>query len=270
MQGQNIDTTWFKQNDFEAFAKMHTRICAGVIKKPRNNAHKCAFYIDLNAGSGYNEEACCEGSPIRFLRRAVGAGLPLEAYLLEKDTGRCRELTERLSHFGQSDLITSRVLCGDHRKTISIVKDRLASIPAEKYGLIYTDENGAGTPFDLLRELAAQNPRLDILCSINANAIKRCRGAGLDYEPLFRSLESVGKKYCNIRKSFGNWQWTFAFLTDWSGSPDLQNMGFFDLRDERGQYIAKLLTYSEKEREEDPFFEPMRLPTRVVQRPLPL
>ena len=259
MQGQNIDTTPIKQEDFASFIRMHLRVTAGAMTKHPGCTGRYV-YLDLHAGSGFNEAAGVEGSPVIFARIASSLGIPVEAYFYEKNRAAADALESRLSPFRSEDQCL-RVVRGDHMASACAL---LSSLPRLTFGLIYSDPNGMGTPFDLLAAAADRVPKMDFLASINATARKRARGAfGESVHPLSECLERIPKGHCLIRHPVGGYQWTMAFLSDWL--PRQPPAGFWDIKSPEGADILADLTWSQNERPRS-----SRRPSRPFQSRLAL
>src|SRR5262245_32058669 len=71
------------------------------------------WHVDLNCGSGHNEKADCDGSPITFLRCAVKGRRRVKAFFFDVDRGAVLALSRRVEPF--RDLLPegSFVWCGE-------------------------------------------------------------------------------------------------------------------------------------------------------------
>ena len=90
-QGQS-KATLPKQQSYESFLRWHTSVCQEIHKKGRLNRYAL---IDTNAGSGYNQEALCDGSPVVALDVLSSASFPWSAFFVEQSIDSCVALAKR-------------------------------------------------------------------------------------------------------------------------------------------------------------------------------
>jgi hypothetical protein len=65
LHGQSIDVTYAKYPVLRLAIRTSLQAYKQALRKLYNGRPPPPFfYIDLNAGSGYNDEACCPGSPL--------------------------------------------------------------------------------------------------------------------------------------------------------------------------------------------------------------
>jgi len=100
-QGQS-KATLPKQQSYRSFLEILRNVCGVMFNKPIKNG-KRAFdqflLIDTNAGSGYNEDAGCIGSPVAALAVLLSASFPWFAFFIEQSTDRCIALAKRCIKF---------------------------------------------------------------------------------------------------------------------------------------------------------------------------
>jgi len=90
-QGQS-KATLPKQQSYESLLRWHTSVCEEVYKKGRLGWY---VLVDTNAGSGYNKEVQCDGSPIVALNVLTSASFPWSAFFVEQSKDSCIELAQR-------------------------------------------------------------------------------------------------------------------------------------------------------------------------------
>lgn len=246
------ESTAQKQRDFGLIAGIHVNVAKGVLRR-ESWPYPRYVYIDLNAGPGVVNGM--QGSPLIFLDRACAAGLPFEAWFLDREEAALTALIERYRGGFQhrmpstdSVVLTHR---GDHAETIVPIAEFYRRISQPVYGLCYADPNGEALPLEVMQRVA-QVPafkRLDFLAYVSATNYKR-RGAVSDDCPLLsKHLKAVGKRYIHIRTPVAAHQWTFAFLTNWPGWPALTKQGFHRIDSDEGQEILRRLDLTREQYE---------------------
>jgi hypothetical protein len=254
MQGQS-DYTQLKQRRLETFLRFQMPMVKSILDRNSWPFQKY-LYIDLNAGCGYNDIAECDGSPVITARAAQELGLPIYGILFERDKAAAKKLDERMNEFRTDDAVWV-VLNADHNERLP---DLVASFHGgqaskaersqpQRFGLVYSDPNGAATPFSAYSLFAKRLPKLDALMNVNATVRKRCRGAsgscGFNPEfckPLDASLKAIQKKHCFITLPAGRSQWTMAALMDYrpKGLPH----GWYDILTPDGQDALDKATHT--------------------------
>lgn len=249
MQGQSESNTPIKQADFRDTARM--LLHATRNRLTASGVHPSHLYVDLNAGCGRNEVTGDDGSPVIYAKLVREMGLPVDAYLFERDPEAARALDRNMAAY-RTDCQRYTILCADHMERMPLLMAELSRDHRRRHGIVYSDPNGADVPFDLLAAIAEVLPTTDLVASINATAIKRCRGAMGEklgrYRPLCDSLDAVPKRNRWVRCPVGAWGWTMAVLTNWTpkGPPP---RGFYPHTSREGQAILNRLSWSESERE---------------------
>jgi three-Cys-motif partner protein len=234
------NATHTKQWRFTKIIQQHLATCGAIFAK-HSWTSDCYQYIDANAGCGHNEAVGCEGSPIIFLREAQEKGILYAAHLVEIDPQNAMLLQATVARWNSHE-----VIIGDNRE---IVPDLVADLPANSYGLLYTDPNGV-PDFDLLAEVS-QHPRLkrvDILIRYAASAVKRNKHITgkrmLDYLRMIRKQHWI---VCEVDHS-DKWQWTFLLGMNWDGLRVMKQYGFHYAHSPEGQAIIERLNYTNDER----------------------
>ena len=133
------------------------------------------FHFDLNAGCGFNDIAGCIGSPLAFRSAANRAGMP-EAFCFccELDFGSARQLQAR-THDDERTFVT----IGRNQEFIEQIPDIIRQYggdPRSAFGSILVDPNDHrrdAIPYDGLRLLATECPKLDVLFHFPQLAMKR-------------------------------------------------------------------------------------------------
>ncbi len=176
-QGQG-NGTLYKEQGYADIFRMSLRI-----SKAPSVAQWPYRHLDLNSGSGWNEEAHCEGSPIVFLREAVEVFRPgpINAYFCDINgesighlEGACHEFIRQL------DSCTVTAKATDNGTFLDEVA---ASIREEErrpdlaIGTCVCDPNGfKGFPLESLVRFAHDFPRIDIVLNINCNLFRSVEG----------------------------------------------------------------------------------------------
>lgn len=213
------------------------------------------LYADMNAGSGWNEEVNCIGSPLLFLNEAKTHTFKRDVYFIESNTNALIELAERVYEVGELD---ANLINGNHNEVMpEIVKKH------NGLGLIYHDPNGLPS-FDLLRSLSQFRnfDKVDILIRISGTNYKRIRN-GVDsfgkkrqileligkYPNLKDQLKSINKKQWIIRDIIDPdpYQWTFLLGTNWTEYKAWESQGFYKIDSSKGAAILNRVSHTIKE-----------------------
>lgn len=133
------------------------------------------FHFDLNAGCGFNEIAGCIGSPLAFREAAVKAGMPNAlCFCCELDTDAAIEL-QRRTELDRYTFATQ----GRNQDFIEMIPEIIrqhGQDPSTAFGSILVDPNDHrrdAIPYDGLRLLAQECPRIDVLFHFPQLAMKR-------------------------------------------------------------------------------------------------
>lgn len=239
-QGQSGDATEIKQRGLSFAYRIGLKVAA---KFPQFRY----FNFDLNAGSGFNDDAGCIGSPLTFLSEARVAGC--ERYFAgfcDRDEAAVRELLARLR-----DQRCCRVFHGDNAEFLDMVPDiiRLCG-ERERYaiGSVLSDPNGADVPIEGIAELARICPRIDIIFHWNSTITKRLRyGVKPEQITLEDVPHQVAKDHWLIREPSGPHQFTLLIGRNFR-TGDWPSMGFHHLDSPRGQSILERCSVSTRER----------------------
>lgn len=167
-QGQGRHTA-NKIAGFEAFFTQNMAVVKHAIGSP------AYFHFDLNAGCGVNEIAGCVGSPLAFRDAAVKAGMP-EAFCFccELDAGAAVQLQRRTEDDARTFVTIGRNQ--DFVEQIPDIIQQYGADPRTAFGSILVDPNDHrrdAIPYDGLRRIAAECPRLDVLFHFPQLAMKR-------------------------------------------------------------------------------------------------
>ena len=171
------------------------------------------FHFDLNAGCGFNEVAGCIGSPLAFRESAKKAGIP-DAYCFccELDATAAVELQKRTEHDDRTF-----VTIGRNQHFVDQIPDIIRQHecnPSTAFGSILIDPNDhrrEAIPYDGLRMVAEECPRLDVLFHFPQLAMKRIaagvakgtcpESAAEDCFDIDDLPEVIGKKHLWIRQT---------------------------------------------------------------------
>lgn len=231
VQGQSGDATEIKQRGL-SFA---FRIGMVVAK---NHPADGYFHFDLHAGSGYNEEADCIGSPLAFLSEARRAGCATYfAGFCDRDSAQIKTLLNR----PEIDHDRCRLFHGDNAELLQMVPDiiRLYGKRKTAFGSVLSDPNGAEVPIDGLAWLARECPRIDIILHWNSTVVKRLRG-GIkpDQMSLADAICHIKKSSWLIREPVGKHQFTMLIGRNFRFD-DWKSFGFYHLDSPKGQDILQ-------------------------------
>lgn len=230
----------------------------------REIALKSVLYVDMNAGSGWNEKVDCVGSPLLFLQEANKYDFGLDINFIEIDEGRTAELNRRLRDECQYKKLLP--MCNIHTGDNYEILPEL--IAREKcYGLVYCDPNG---PKNLrIEELAriSKSPNfrfVDILIRISGTAYKRVKN-GLNNFGEKKDCPHLIGKYPNLKTAIRTinktkWlvrevqdpdpaQWTFLFGTNWPDYKEMSKEGFYDITSSRGAATFDRIAFTAPELE---------------------
>lgn len=229
-QGQS-DVTEFKERGISAACAVSLRIFAGKFAQRYRY-----FHFDINAGSGWNTEVNCIGSPVAFVRQAIQQGVDrFAAHFCDIDADACRSLLAHAEIGGDS---RCSVFHGDNRGLVPAIPDVIQAArenPRHAIGTVLIDPNGCGVPLDELSRLNAVAPKLDFIVNWNSVAFKRnrCANGGTDLRDALRAL---GKKHWLIRKPLGIHQFTLLVGRNLEVGAH-KALGFYDLDTSIGRYI---------------------------------
>jgi hypothetical protein len=205
------------------------------------------FHFDLNAGSGFNDEAGCIGSPLTFLREAGLAEIDFFAGFCDRDHGQVKSLLAR------PELHNERcsIFHGDNTELLSMVpyivrghKEKLEYA----IGSVLSDPNGADVPIDAIAELAKICPKIDVIFHWNSVITKRLRYGIKPTQVLLQDVPRlVRKQHWLIREPLGIHQFTVLIGRNFRPN-DWRSMGYHHLDSERGQEIIERCSLARHDR----------------------
>jgi three-Cys-motif partner protein len=238
-----------KEDGFNAYISLHTRIVRSVFDNPKNYwlRYRKYVYIDTNCGSGCNSEEGVDGSPVIAVSAIRRSGLSFDAHFIDCEQGNIDSLSKL---FTPSPSIQFYI--ADNKEALPTI---IKSIPKVAYGLLYMDPNGI-PDFQLISDLCTAHKHLDVLIRCPANAIKKNLHHGIKRLPELMSL--VPKSRWLIRDVLPDdkWQFTFLFATNYSKWGDWGRNRFYTTDSIEGKDILFRLTFTAKEidRINQPFF----------------
>lgn len=249
IQGQG-DSTGLKQESVKAIIKS-LQWPLSVIQERKKMP---VFWIETNAGSGWNEQEKIAGSPIIARQAANDSGLNITGIYCDIDAFKINQLRNAIgdskSYFYPCD--NSDFVLGLPEIIKSASSDQSSHNP---YGIIYVDPNGCktGFPISQIQEITQKLPRLDIVINYPANSAKRCRSVFKSDEkyPTVESIvERIGKTHGAVRLPASGWQFTMLILTNYDGfkiSKEMKKLQFRDIASEEGKRIMKHADLNRKE-----------------------
>ncbi len=258
------DNTPIKQEHLRVLLRTHMPIVKSIMQK--RWVEPCYLYLDLNAGKGRYavDGAWLYGSPLIACAVAQAFDVPLQAVLCERDHASLRSLRRELITFGFASVPDQEDLYHNHHQIMASVcpgdyevsaRDFLAHLQQhtskERYGLLYSDENGSCPPFALLSEYARTLPYLDIVIHLAASPIKWQRVSTVHpfRQRLDELMSTIQKTYWLIRDPYGHHQWTFLIGTNWPAFPKFRKQGFWPIDSPEGASILRRLSWTTKERQ---------------------
>lgn len=141
------------------------------------------WHLDMHAGSGWNPNANCPGSPVVFLEEARKVGRSFRALFCDNDPATVAQLRKRLAFaIEEFDDAAISILCEDNRDALSYFAEWIASeseSPAKAFGSILLDPNGfkkEDVPLEHLRIFFAVHERIDLILNVNVSLFARVRG----------------------------------------------------------------------------------------------
>lgn len=171
-QGQS-DGTEFKERRLGALFYINLKISKSSFLRSRPY-----FHFDLYAGSGYNEEVGCIGSPLAFLKAVEDSDRTnFYAHFVEKDPLSCDKLARRLAASKYPDRCFLHP--GDNADFIEAIPHLIScrnQRPSNAVGSILIDPNGHNIPWDQLAEISRLCPKLDMFFNYNTTIAKRLAG----------------------------------------------------------------------------------------------
>lgn len=239
-----------KQEHFQTFMKVHSKICQGIVSKSRQWAHRDYIYIDLNAGTGYYDDF--DGSPITFLKTA---GANHAAYFVEIDSRAAKLLDQNTRGLSKG---LNKIICGNNKIALqSITKEIRELFPNGSYhikspfGLMYSDENGTDIPFEEMAWSLSQPhmQKIDVLIYVSCTNLKRVMKSMPEkgYKRVSEYIRLMPKKYWQVRQPMGVHQWCFLFGTNWRSYPALTKQGFHYINSEKGIEILEKISNTTEE-----------------------
>ena len=171
------------------------------------------FHFDLNAGCGFNDVAGCIGSPLAFRRAAAKAGMPgALCFCCELDFGAASQLQART----EKDSFTF-VTIGRNQDFVEQIPEiirQFGADPRSAFGSILIDPNDHrrdAIPYEGLRLLATECPRIDVLFHFPQLAMKRvtfavakgtlCESAAEDCFDIDELPKVIGKRHLWIKQT---------------------------------------------------------------------
>lgn len=201
-------------------------------------------WIDTNAGTGYNVEFGCDGSPVIFQNEMIQKNYPYRMYCIEKNRENINELQKTLIPSSNITFVN-----GNHNSAIKNVLSDLKQKKYQQYGILYHDPNGYPS-WDMLIESSNrwETAKLDYLIHIAATTIKRVvNGLGKD-SSLLDMISKIDKRYWYIREChyLGSdaTQWCFLLGTNYKDYSSLKSIGFKRVDTSSGESIMNIFNHT--------------------------
>jgi len=240
--------TELKQNHFAKFLDMHMAICKGQMR--RRDVQSPYVFFDLNAGPGITDGI--EGSPLLFIRRALGYEFQCLSYHFDRRADHCQALEmRRIKIAGSQSPHDFNIVQGDHNHTVDCVLSNYRFSDRKFCGLIYADPNGEDLPVEVINKILSVPcfGRLEVLINTNATAIKRVKNRfpNVPHLSLRARITAIKKSVVILREPVGQWQFSIILLTNWGGFPVMKQQSFHRLNTEIGEQIMQTLDLTAKE-----------------------
>ncbi len=127
IQGQGSSTSR-KESGFAALLRLSLRI-----SKAPTAAKNRYWHIDMNAGSGFNGLANCDGSPVIFLKQAAAVRRSFTALFCDIDAENTQLLNSRIAGM-IPDNSSVTVVCGDNEQALNDFSQLVSSSDKQDYG----------------------------------------------------------------------------------------------------------------------------------------
>lgn len=160
-QGQGLGT-WVKERGFGSAFSVSINLSKG-----ERVARYSYWHVDLNAGSGWNHEVGCDGSPMVFLDLAAKQRPNYRAFFCDHDPDAIGALAA---------LVGKRAYCFECENTelLPIVSAAITAAenrPQYAAGTVVCDPNGyideRTVPIEQLAEFAVKHPCMDLVFNLN-------------------------------------------------------------------------------------------------------
>lgn len=203
------------------------------------------WHFDLNSGSGWNDDFNCIGSPLAFVSAARNVGV--ESYY----AGFCDMDDGALGKLGARKNIADNARCfrfhGDNSSLVEAIPDLISAqneTPSKALGMVLSDPNDSGVPFDQLAWLSEKCPRMDFCINWNSRLFKLYQGHewGRDRHTLASATALFGKQHWLIREPLGNWHWTLMIGRNYK-TGDHRSLGFHHRDSDMGKRIFNQCNY---------------------------
>jgi three-Cys-motif partner protein len=134
------------------------------------------WHTDLHAGSGWNEEASCPGSPVVFLEEARLRGRLYRAHFCDRNLPSRLALEERLNGWSEPAGSTFAVWGLDNSEILPHVSREIRMKepnPERAVGTVLCDPNGwRDVPYPELVTFATAFPSIDLIINLNVNLFR--------------------------------------------------------------------------------------------------
>jgi hypothetical protein len=248
-QGQSAITP-LKESTFDYAASISADIWRSFVNNNLAMVHSRGLryhVMDMNAGSGRNEAAQCDGSPLVMLRRFNG--LPVKFYFCDISAEAISRLREIVGDLFPDQFDQCEFWCMDNAQAPSRY---LATVARQErklsmaMGHILSDPNGNvnGANYARIAESLASIPRVDLFLNFNHGSYLRTNGCSVCQGEVYRwNLNDVcrmmGKSHWLVRTPLikGGSKFLIAVGRNFSTSA-ANSSGWFNLHSLVGQEIA--------------------------------
>ncbi len=229
-----------KQEGLGKLLRMQLAKCNAIMET--RTCHYC--YVDMNAGSGWNAEENCAGSPLVFLETAREKRLARwRAYFIDRSQVAIESLKPRVAEYHAAHAL---LICGDNKIQTLRILDSLPYLPGGFWlGLLYHDPNGP-PDHELLEAISGLSKAwtMDILVRYTGAGVKRAgRPRVMDL------LGAVKKRHWLVGRieSGDRWQWTFLYGTNDRNLKPYHSAGFYRWDEPEAQDTLDRLNYTVSE-----------------------
>jgi len=227
------------------------------------------WHIDLNAGSGWNEECDCPGSPVVFLEVAEEMGRSFQAFFCDSNVDYLKELQGRvygwIERFDEAGI---EIMPGDNGEALATITQRIRDEdprPELAIGTCVCDPNGPknGFPGKALEAFAADFPRIDLVLNVNVRVWRAAVGAREKAIKGFEDWMDLGDAISRFNKKL----WMVSnpprvqgdcfsiFYGTNANIKETSFQGFHSLRSREGQQILRAMNHVNVGQQHFPWME---------------
>jgi hypothetical protein len=248
-QGQSKITP-MKESTFDYAASISAGVWRSFVNNNLTMVHskRLTYHVlDMNAGSGRNDSAQCDGSPIVMLKRF--RGLPVKFYFCDINSAAMNRLREMVGDSFPEQIEDCEFWNMDNAEAparfIKALSQRESNLQMAM-GHILSDPNGNvnGANYAKIAEALRFIPKIDLFVNFNHGSYLRTNGCSVCKGDVYRwnlndVCQMMGKRHWLVRSPLikGGTKFLIAVGRNFETSA-AEKSGWFDLRSVVGQQIA--------------------------------